>query len=880
MKTHKLLFLAGLLMCALFSSAQNYNMSSPEGYGAGTTGGGSATPTVVTTAAALKTALTSSTAGVIIVSGTITIPSGGMIKAVIKNKTLLGLPGAKLVNNTQTQSGSGILYLSSGSTNVIIRNLIFEGPGAYDVDGNDNLCADGCTKLWVDHCTFQDGMDGNFDNKGNTDNVTVSWCKFEYKKPPKSGGSGGTNDHRFTNLVGSSSSDKPADGKFSITWQNCWWAQGCVERMTRARNAILHFQNCYWNSTVAKCNLGLENATAYVENSTFTSSTSVIYKSYGGTVNLKFVGCTGSVPGNLGTVATPSYTTSGYAGSGTVSALTNSSCGAGATLNITTSGVISSSCSGGGTITQPTLSLTSGAASQTITIGATITNIVYTYGGSGTGATVTGLPAGVTATTNTTAKTVTINGTPTATGTSNFTVTTTQSSGTAVSLTGSIVVNAVPVVQPTLTLSSGTASQSITIGAAITNLVYTYGGSATGATIAGLPAGVTSTTNTTDKTITISGTPTATGTSSFTVTTTQSSGTAVSRTGSIVVNAVPVPQPTLTLSSGSASQTITLGGAITNVVYSLGGSATGATVSGLPAGVSATTSATTVTISGTPSATGTSNFTVTTTQSSGTAVSLSGSIVVNAAGTTTQATETFESLTSIILSTGSDKTQDLPINGLTWKVEKARLNTSASYAHAGNNSLRLLYGTGALITPLLTGSQTVSFWVKGANASYKPKLEVYKSIDGGTTWVATAVLSTTVTSTTYYKISVTINESSDNIKLKICNKGGVSATSSNNFYIDDVTYTAASMARSASIAESSVLPAEEQDPTTLAQDANELYVSGVDVKSLAVYSISGNILSSSIASQIINISSLPQGVYVLVIIATDDTITTKKFIKQ
>jgi pectate lyase len=877
MKTHKLLFLAGLLACALFSQAQDYVMNSPVGYGAGTTGGGSATPTVVTTAAALKTALTSTTAGVVIVSGTITIPSGGMIKAVIKNKTLLGLPGAKLVNNTQTASGGGILYLSGGSTNVIIRNLIFEGPGAYDADGNDNLCADGCTKLWVDHCTFQDGMDGNFDNKGNTDNVTVSWCKFEYKKAPKAGGSGGSDDHRYTNLVGSSSSDKPSDGLFSITWKNCWWAQGCVERMTRARNAQLHFLNCYWNSTVAKCNLGLENATAYVENSTFTSSSSVIYKSYGGTVNLKFVGCTGSLPSNLGTVPTPSYSYTPLAGTQTVSAVTNASCGAGATLLVTTSGAISSSCSGGTVITQPTIALTSGAASQTITLGATIANIVYTYGGSGTGATVTGLPAGVTAATNTTAKTITISGTPTATGTSSFTATTTQSSGTAVSLNGSIVVNAAPVAQPTLTLTSGTASQSITIGAAITNVVYTLGGSATGATVTGLPAGVSATTSGT--TITISGTPTATGTSNFTATTTQSSGTAVSKTGSIVVNAVPVAQPTLSLTSGTASQTITIGAAITNIVYTLGGSATGATVAGLPAGVTSTISSTTVTISGTPSATGSSSFTVTTTQSSGTAISLSGSLVVNAVGTTTQATETFESLTSVILSTGSDKTQDLPINGLTWKVEKARLNTSASYAHAGNNSLRLLYNTGAVITPLLTGAQTVSFWVAGANASYKPKLEVYKSIDGGATWVATAILSTTVTSTSFYKVSVTINESSENVKLKICNKGGVSATSSNNFYIDDIMYTASSMARSASISEASITT-EEQEVTTLALDANELYVSGVDVSSLIVYSVSGSIVASSNASQIINISTLPKGVYVLQINATDNTVTTKKFIKQ
>ncbi len=81
------------------------------------------------------------------------------------------MPGARLVN-TQLKTNvsgstdpSGILYIKPGSNNVIIRNLIFEGPGAYDVDGQDNLTNEG-TNIWVDHCEFQDGMDGNFDNKG------------------------------------------------------------------------------------------------------------------------------------------------------------------------------------------------------------------------------------------------------------------------------------------------------------------------------------------------------------------------------------------------------------------------------------------------------------------------------------------------------------------------------------------------------------------------------------------------------------------------------------------------------------------------------------------------------------------------------------------
>lgn len=330
---------------------QQYYMTTPQGYGAGTTGGGNASPTTVTTLSALKSALTSTSAGVILVSGTITVPSGSMMRVVVKNKTIIGLPGAKLVNTTQTATGSGILYLSTGSTNVIMRNLIFEGPGAYDENGNDNFCADGCTKLWVDHCEFQDGMDGNFDLKGNTDNVTVTWCKFTYLKPAKAGGSGGSNDHRFSGLVGSGGSDAPSDGHYNITFQNNYWAMGCKERMPRARNATLHILNCYYNTYLTGTLAigiggGNNNSSCYAENSDFTNIASP-YRSYnstdGGTHTINFTGC---VKGgtNIGTVAKPSYTYTVMTTADVAAYVPNATCGAGATLKVTASGVMSTSC--------------------------------------------------------------------------------------------------------------------------------------------------------------------------------------------------------------------------------------------------------------------------------------------------------------------------------------------------------------------------------------------------------------------------------------------------------------------------------------------------------------------------------------------------------
>lgn len=332
---------------------QNYYMATPQGFGASATGGGNATPVVVSTYTAFKNALlsTSTANAVILVSGTIDCV---YTSVQLNNKTIIGLPGARLRNlqitvgnSTASAANSGILNIKPNSNNVIIRNLIFEGPGAYDVDGKDNLTNEG-TNVWVDHCEFQDGMDGNFDNKGQADNITISWCKFTYLKTAIPGGSGGSNDHRFTNLVGSSSTDAPTDGHYSITFQNCYWASGCKERMPRARNAELHILNCYYNTNVTSSKAiglggGVNNTTCYVENTNFASVTNV-YSSYigtdGGTVGISFTNCLNGAS-NVGTVTAPTYTATTIPVADVATYLSDPTCGAGATLQVTNAGVIS-----------------------------------------------------------------------------------------------------------------------------------------------------------------------------------------------------------------------------------------------------------------------------------------------------------------------------------------------------------------------------------------------------------------------------------------------------------------------------------------------------------------------------------------------------------
>lgn len=100
-----------------------------------------------------------------------------------------------------------------------------------------------------------------------------------------------------------------------------------------------------------------------------------------------------------------------------------------------------------------------------------------------------------------------------------------------------------------------------------------------------------------------------------------------STTTTVVVN--PNATIALTSAAGTDAQTICDGSAITSITYSIGGGGTGATVSGLPTGVSGAFSGSTFTISGTPTQTGTFNYMVSTTGTC-TQTSASGYIIINA----------------------------------------------------------------------------------------------------------------------------------------------------------------------------------------------------------------------------------------------------------
>jgi len=277
----------------------------------GTTGGGSSTETPVTNYSELKSAILNSSVKVIKVIGTIIIPNGGRINFKDQTgKTLYGANGAKLVTNDQTKSNSGIFNIQR-CKNLIIRNLIFEGPGAYDTDGWDLTILDNCQNVWVDHCEFRDGVDGNLDLKNKSDYITVSYTKFNYLKTPKAGGPGGSNDHRFSNLIGSSDSATGDRGKLRITFARCWWANGCRERMPRVRFGKIHIVNSYFNSTSSnKCIMAGKEADIRIEKTVFENVNKPIDLMSGYTavssIGNSFLGTTGNTNGS-GTAFTPPY---------------------------------------------------------------------------------------------------------------------------------------------------------------------------------------------------------------------------------------------------------------------------------------------------------------------------------------------------------------------------------------------------------------------------------------------------------------------------------------------------------------------------------------------------------------------------------------------
>lgn len=344
-----------------------------------------------------------------------------------------------------------------------------------------------------------------------------------------------------------------------------------------------------------------------------------------------------------------------------------------------------------GTITvidDATINLTSppGSDNQTICINTPLTTISYAVGGSGTGGSVVGLPTGITG--SFAGGVITISGTPTVSGTFNYTVNTT---GPCINATATGTITVTPDATLTLTSAPGTNNQTVCINTPINNITYAVAGSGTGASVSGLPAGLTG--SFAAGVVTISGTPTVSGTFNYTVSTTGPCGTPTA-TGTITING----DATISLTSAppTANQELCANAALTNITYAVGGTGTGATVTGLPAGVTGVYAGGVVTISGNPSVSGVFNYTVTATGICLPAVT-SGTITVNALPTAAFTA----SIPSCESSTISFTDNSLPNSGIitSWSWDFGDGGTSTlqnpthTYATAGTYTVLLVVTT-------------------------------------------------------------------------------------------------------------------------------------------------------------------------------------------
>ena len=132
------------------------------------------------------------------------------------------------------------LFAMNGCENIIIRNLDLVGPGPIDVGGADLLTlSDGSNHIWVDHCSFTDGMDGNFDINSRSDFITVSWCSFQYTENAYA--------HRVSCLVGSNESPSQGEDNLNVTYAFCLWGKDCQGRMPLVRWGRVHVLDCWYD---------------------------------------------------------------------------------------------------------------------------------------------------------------------------------------------------------------------------------------------------------------------------------------------------------------------------------------------------------------------------------------------------------------------------------------------------------------------------------------------------------------------------------------------------------------------------------------------------------------------------------------------------------
>lgn len=231
-------------------------------------------------------------------------------------------------DENESYRSSGFFSLH-GCENIIIRNISFEGPGSIDVGGADLLnFSNGTNHVWVDHCSFMDGMDGNFDINSRSDFITVSWCRFGYTER--------SYDHMASCLIGSNEDPSQGEDNFNITYAYCLWDKGCQVRMPVVRFGKVHVYNNWYDcaGNYAPAIDACIGAEVLVENCYFDEGVENIFRARNGALAWQLRGniyVEDFEPSGSGQVAMP-YEYS-LLPAGEVPVALGGECGAGATLS-------------------------------------------------------------------------------------------------------------------------------------------------------------------------------------------------------------------------------------------------------------------------------------------------------------------------------------------------------------------------------------------------------------------------------------------------------------------------------------------------------------------------------------------------------------------
>ncbi|PBI88959.1 Pectate trisaccharide-lyase precursor [Flavobacterium sp. ACN2] len=381
----------------------------------------------------------------------------------------------------------------------------------------------------------------------------------------------------------------------------------------------------------------------------------------------------------------------------------------------------------------------------------------------------------------------------------------------------------------------------------------------------------------------------------------------------------PAGTQTLTLTSASNNnQTVASGTAISSIVFTWGGDATDATVTGLPAsGLSFVKNSTakTITITGTPTAT--VSYSIATSGTSGSPATGSGTVTVTAAGTQTltssgndsQTVSSGTAIASIIFTWGGNATDasvtGLPVSGLSF-VKNTTAKTITITGTPTANASYSVTTSGTAGTPVTaSGTITVTTGSTGGselhNFTTSGKTSTFYSITGNMNSTPGSVSYNGLTLTERLKI-----ESSTSITYTTTSASTLTLVFDSSFTgtikVDNVSYTASAGIVTASIAAGShtitkgsvanlfyistvysgtTLKMAAVAETTTPESAkiilypnpvsSTLYLSDSEqkVQKVLIYNISGNLVVNSGNSESIDTSGLIPGTYLAKIYTVD-----------